>query len=179
MKAFQLAGFGWRGFVIAHAVVTTGLFGRLVYRESRNPLLSFVVYTAVFYSFVSFTAMRQGLAISIVLFLGYGFVRERNLPAFLTATFVAFLMHKSALFALPLYFLPHTCFGRRELLMLTLGCASLALFGGQVISIFDSILKFGSRANTGKFISVYTISSTLGRLPPCSSGAIRAQGRSP
>lgn len=86
------------GFII-YAFIFMGLL-----QYSRNYALSlFIFYSSGLY-FFSFNEFRQFIAVSII-FFGYRYCIQRNLFKWTLIVVIAFLYHKTALLAFPMYYL--------------------------------------------------------------------------
>ncbi|MGN7763271.1 EpsG family protein [Paenibacillus sp. 22594] len=87
-------------------VVTTAIviicLSVFIYKNSVNPLLSFVLFVGLrFYSF-TLSGLRQAVAWSIIM-LSYNFIKEKKPIKFLILVLIASLFHKSALIFLIAY----------------------------------------------------------------------------
>lgn len=105
VKTTQLLTHNYQVFLIIIALIFTVPLGVWIYRNSKNPFISFLIYSVLFYSFFSITGIRQTIATSIIVFIGYKYIKERRLLPFILLTFIAFTIHKSALVFFPFYFL--------------------------------------------------------------------------
>ena len=79
--------------------------GVFIYRYSKEPLISFLLFSVLFYEFFAVTGLRQTVATSLVVLVGYHFIRARRLGWFILLVALAMTIHKSALIFLPFYFL--------------------------------------------------------------------------
>lgn len=79
--------------------------GRFIYKFSDNALISFIILSTVFPSILFLGAMRQAVAIALVVFWGYDYVVRRRFVPFAMITLLAFTIHPSAAIFLPFYFL--------------------------------------------------------------------------
>jgi len=75
-----------------------------VYKNSKNPSISFVLLVSLAFFAFSLTGLRQTIAISIII-LSIEFVKKRKLLIFLLYMVLAYCFHNSAVFAIPVYFL--------------------------------------------------------------------------
>ncbi len=67
--------------------------------------MSFLIYSALFFSFFGVTGHRQTLATAFSVFIGYEFIKQRRFWPFLLCIAIAFPLHRSVLLLLPFYFL--------------------------------------------------------------------------
>lgn len=79
--------------------------GILIYKKSDDPLLSWLLYSCLFYSFFAVTGNRQTIATALVVLIGYRFVEKRKLIPFLILAAVAYTVHASVIIFVPFYFL--------------------------------------------------------------------------
>lgn len=79
----------------------------LIYKTSKKPLLSTIIYLALPCFFIYWSGLRQGIAISITM-LAFLMIKEKKLIKFILLVILAWLFHASAivfLIAYPLYHL--------------------------------------------------------------------------
>ena len=86
------------------ALLTIGLFGIAIYKNSNNYLYSFALLIMAGCWSGSFNAVRQYIAISIVL-VSHRFIFERKFWKYLIAVIIATAFHRSALLFVILYFI--------------------------------------------------------------------------
>ena len=92
-------------FFILTSLIITYLTYRTVTRHSTNVMLSTLIFLQLpIYFLNSLFIIRQYVAVSII-FYAYTYIIERQLPKFLLAVLLASLFHKSAIFAVILYWL--------------------------------------------------------------------------
>ena len=72
-------------------------------RYSLYPLIGLCVYVARFYSGRNFMQIRAGVAYAILL-LGVKYIQEKDWKRYFLIVFIAYLFHRSAIVAIPLYF---------------------------------------------------------------------------
>jgi hypothetical protein len=86
-----------------------------IYNNSTNPLLSYTIFISMGYFTFSMTALRQAIAIAIILF-SYKYLKERKVFSFIFFVLIASTFHFSALAYLPFYILSHKKITRLYLL---------------------------------------------------------------
>ncbi|WP_165046252.1 EpsG family protein [Adlercreutzia sp. ZJ138] len=156
MKLCQLCGLSWQGFVFFESMLFCLALAYFVYHCCEDPLMGFSLYTAIFFSFMPLSAMKQSLAIALTLFVGYKFARDRRYVVFLLLVAIATTMHKSALFALPLGFLSNVPLNRKVIAASVVVWMLLALFSRPILVAVNSVLAFG-----GDYSVSYVGSRTL------------------
>ncbi len=96
-KIFQVFSDDYQMWLVFIAAVFTSLMARWIYKYSTMPEISFVIYSALFYSFYAVTGHRQTLATALIVFLGYEYAKKRQFVKFAIITFVAVMLHKSSI----------------------------------------------------------------------------------
>ena len=99
--------------------------------NSDFPIFSLYIYFASYYLFIHFTAVRQCLAIAILIF-GYRFIKERRLLLWCLIVFLAVQIHSTSIIGFPLYFT-----SRRTI---SLSTALILLFVAVFFEFFGDIL---------------------------------------
>jgi len=104
-KAFSYISTNYQHFLIFIALVFFIPMGIWIYRNSRMPYVSFLLFSCLFYSFFAVTGHRQTIATALVVFVGGKFIRERKLIKFLLITALAATIHASCLCYLLVYWI--------------------------------------------------------------------------
>lgn len=94
-------------YIFISALVILLPISVLIYRYSKNPMLSILIYTSWYLYYFSFSGLRQALAISICA-LATLFIFKKKIIPFVALVVGASTIHTSALvfiFAFPLYWL--------------------------------------------------------------------------
>ena len=104
-KLFQVFSGNYQLFLITIAAFFMTLMAIWIYRNSSSPCTSYIIFSTLFYAFYAITGHRQVIATALMSFLGYELMRERKFWKFMVVSFVAFLIHKSSVVFVPLYFL--------------------------------------------------------------------------
>lgn len=100
MKLIAICNLPARYFLIIIAMIINGGFIYFIYKNSKNPLLSILIFMGTEFFTLSFTALRQMTSVVIILY-AYMFIKERkNLKAFLTIILASFF-HTTALIFIP------------------------------------------------------------------------------
>ena len=92
-------------FLLLIALIFTGFMAVWIYRNSSMPVVSYIIYSTLFYAFFAITGHRQTIATALVVFWGYKYIKERKLVKFLILAFLAYIIHKSSLVFVPVYFI--------------------------------------------------------------------------
>lgn len=122
------------------------LYVTFIYKHSINFTLTMFLFIAGGSFFTTMNIMRQCIAIGIVLH-SYGFIKKRKIFPFLLMIFLAFSIHRSAIFALPMYFIMTRKNLKSNLLAAYAATFVVLLFSGTIIesmltnSIFDNYAR--------------------------------------
>lgn len=81
--------------IIISAIVAVSV-SYFIYKNSLNPLLSFLIFICLRYYAFTLTGLRQAVALAIVL-VSYKYLKEKKLMKFLFVICLAAMFHKSAL----------------------------------------------------------------------------------
>lgn len=112
-----------------------------LYKYSDNLFIGLIVYLTLFY-LISLSIIRQGLAISIIMF-SFHYIVEKKYLKYIIGCFIATLFHSSALIAvifLPLYILS----GKKSLipLFLTIAVSAFSVYKVAVMFFFKGYEKY-------------------------------------
>lgn len=116
-----------------------------VYRNSKHPCLSFVIYSTLFYSFFAITGHRQTIATALIVLIGYEFIKKKQLFRFLIVALFAFLIHKSSIVFVPFYFLAQLPVNKITG-SISLGAAGLiAILGNRVYEPLVNLVGYDAK----------------------------------
>ncbi len=104
-KVFQIFCKDYQVWLIFIALVFTVPMAVWIYKKSKNPFMSFLIYSCLFYSFFAITGHRQTIAMGVVVFIGDFLIKKRKFLPFLLMTLIMATVHKSCLVFIPFYFL--------------------------------------------------------------------------
>lgn len=126
------------------AIIFTIPMAIFIYRYSGNACISWIIYSTLFYSFFAITGHRQTIATAIVVWGGIECIRKRKLVPFLLLTFVAYMIHASAICILPFYWLSQIKITKIKLLGYMF-CIILAyIFRYRFLMFLQSIVGYES-----------------------------------
>lgn len=92
-----------QAIIIASSIIINLGFMHFIYHNSKNAWISVYIYVTLFYYFYSFNAMRQFIAISIVLF-AWNFLKNGKIIRFILIVLLASTFHTTALISFLLIF---------------------------------------------------------------------------
>lgn len=118
------------------ALITNILMVYGILRYSTKFELSMYLYITTFCYYSTFNGMRQWLA-SAILFVGFKYIKERDLFKYLICVFIAYTFHNSALVMIPMYFIVNRRFESKEtLIIVAIFVFSYIFFNGFLETLF-------------------------------------------
>lgn len=117
------------------------IVARFIYRKSRYPMLSFLIFACAFFFLWSIVVLRQALALAFIL-LAIDCLMEKKRVWFTVFVLLAFLFHRTAIITfllLPLSFVKE--YHKNVLLVFIISCAVILLFGGAIINFIMSLFQ--------------------------------------
>ena len=104
-KVFQVFSTDYQVFLFFVAIVFMVPLGIWIYRNSPNALLSFVIFSTLFYSFFAITGSRQTIVTGIGVFIGDELIKKKKFLPFAIILLLLIPIHKSAIAMIVLPFL--------------------------------------------------------------------------
>lgn len=142
-KVFQIFCNDYQVYLIFIAVFFMSFMAIWVYKNSADPCFSFLLYSALFYSFYAITGHRQTIATALIVFLGYKYIKERKLINFALISFVAFLIHKSSIIFVPFYFIANIPITTLYVIVALIIVIIIAVMGKSFYGPIAETLGFG------------------------------------
>ncbi|SFB20733.1 EpsG family protein [Flavobacterium swingsii] len=108
-KFFQIFSNDFQVFLFFVAFLFFTAFGRFLYKNTSkisDLIIAFFMYSIMFYTFYSYTGIRQTIATAILL-LGYEFLKKKRMILYFLVILLASFFHKSALIFILFYFLSY------------------------------------------------------------------------
>jgi len=102
MKICASINFTPQMFLLVVAIIINGGLMYFIYRYSDNPLISVIIFMGVEFFTLSFTALRQMIAV-IILLNSYKYIEKENLIKFVFMVILATTFHKTAIIFLLIY----------------------------------------------------------------------------
>ncbi len=145
-KLLYMIGLDERGFLfVVTAIIQIPIFYTM-YRYSEIPMMGILWYFAFGRFIMTFSGIRQSIAMSIC-FLAYYFIKERKVLFFIILILFASLFHTSALFCLILYPLYYMKLDRRKVFFVIALLVVVYVFRGRLFYLFSS-LYYGEARET-------------------------------
>ena len=148
-------------YLLIIACVFTIPMGRWIYKYSENICLSFMIYSALFYSFFAITGHRQTVASALVIFVGYECMKKNKIIPLLLVHLVAFFIHKSSICFIILYF---ARFIKINKLYWTVSTALIVfsfIFRNQSMTLLGDLMEYESYAEQLEGAGTYTFTFFL------------------
>lgn len=128
-----------RFFVAVMGFIFCLAFYKYIKNNSKNYLLSCLIFVGLLFFYTSMTMLRQLTAVAIIL-AGIGFAKDKKLIKFLGIVAIASLFHSSAWVAIVLYPLLNMRYTRKRVLIIILTSVILAMMIGLVSSGYMDLI---------------------------------------
>lgn len=158
VKFFQFFSDNYQVYLIFIAAIFMIPFTIWIFRESKNPCISFILYSSLFYSFFSLTGHRQTIALSMTVLIGDKFIKERKILPFVIITLIASTIHASALVFLPFYFLSRIPVRRKTIMAWSLSILISILARHQLKYFFIQLSGYDGYSKDYEGAGAYTFS---------------------
>lgn len=142
-KVFQIFCKDYQIYLIFIALIFTGFMAVWIYKNSKDPCFSFLLYSVLFYAFYALTGHRQTIATALIVFLGYKYIKERKLLKFAIIAFVAYTIHKSSIVFIPYYFIANIPITIPYVSIALFIIATVAVMGKSIYGPLSEMLGFG------------------------------------
>lgn len=140
-KCLNLLTNNWQILFLVTSIFINYCVLRFIKKNSDNPLLSVLMYVLMNFYFFYISAMRQALAISIVL-LGYEYLKSDKFIKFLIFVGIACLFHGSAILAILFIPIKKIKYSKNFLPILCIILVVSFFFGRDIFAI---LARFSSR----------------------------------
>ncbi len=138
-KAFYSVIPNYTAYLVFIAIVFMVPLAILIYRYSREPLMSFLIYSCLFYSFFGITGHRQTLATGIALMGFLAFAEKKKFVPFLLTVLLAYPLHKSVAAFIPIYFLQHIKMDRKKVIAVLIAFPVVFLLRGPLATLLSNL----------------------------------------
>lgn len=119
---------------------------RFIYKKSNNPLVSVLLYVLLNFYFFYTSAMRQAIAIAIIL-LGLDHIEKKEFKKFIPYLIFACLFHMSSLLALLFIPLRKNNYSKKFIYFMIAGYIIAFIFGREIYSVLmnfsDKLYSYG------------------------------------
>lgn len=137
-KLLYTLGFDERSFLIITAMFIQIPIFYTMYKYSKKPLLSIFVYFAFSNFIMTFSGLRQSIAMSLC-FYSYKFIKEKKILFYMVAIIIATLFHLSAIICLLLYPLYYIKLDTKKIIFVIVIIVGCLIFNNQIIQLANQI----------------------------------------
>ena len=127
-------------YLLAIAAFVTYSFSKFVYKYSKNPLFSYIVYFSLNYYSICFQMLRHAVAISILLF-SYDSLINRKVLKFILIVLFASCFHSSAIVFLLAYPIANLKIGLKQLMIISAALGGVFLLRNQILDIIGLVVN--------------------------------------
>ncbi len=153
MKAVSEATNGdYQMFIVVTALFVMISFAVFIYRFSPSPIQSILLYFGLLFYTFNFSALKQSIAMAIILFAAAAIVDRKPLW-FILLTLLASMFHFPAIVFLPSYWIAHMKLGKSYLLMLSIVFLVTYLFRDQLVTIMTDAYSTIINETTMRFLA--------------------------
>lgn len=131
----------WFMFVVCAFITICVFFAS--FKESKNYLISVILFFGAGLYFDSFNGIRQYIVVAIFVYC-LKYIKGKNMKKYMMIMGLSVLIHTSALFTLPLYFLYKVKLNKIFIFAL---CIFLFVFRNQLLNLFISIIQLFPKYN--------------------------------
>ena len=131
-KMFVMLIDNFRLYLILLSIPINFFVARLIYKKSKIPFLSFLMYFSLNYFAISFTVLRHCMALAILV-ASYEFIEKRKFKKFVLMVLLASLFHKTALIFLIAYPLANLKINYKNYLMIFISLGFSILYGKKIL----------------------------------------------
>lgn len=144
--------------LVVCAIPIVFIVSRAIYKFSKMPQLSYLIFSCAFFFLWSMVILRQAIAMAFVV-VALEFLLKKKYWKFLVAVGCAVLFHRTAiilLIALPLSFLRYS---KKSVVVFVLLCGIGGIFGNQIVDMFMRLF-----VDAGHFSAYLTRMESFGNL---------------
>ena len=155
--AYELLNGNYQLFIVLISTFVMLVFGRFIFLYSSSPVQSFVYYWGLWFFTFNFSALKQSIAMALIL-LAFDAVMERRLLRYLLLVTLAMLFHFPAIIFLPAYWIIRLNPMRGFLVLLAAGMVAVFLWRDEILNFAiqfyyeEHVFEGEDRFFTGKVI---------------------------
>ena len=130
---YTILGGDYQLFISVISAFVMIVFGRFIYRHSASPVQSFVYYWGLWFFTFNFSALKQSMAMSLLL-LAFDAILDRKLIRYIAAVFFATMFHFPAIVFAPAYWLTKLNPRRGFLVFLAAAFGAVYLWRDEILN---------------------------------------------
>lgn len=139
-KLFTLVSNNYRIYLIILAIPFNFFVSRFIYKYSKIPSLSFILFCSLNYFGMEFTLLRHCIAISFVIW-SYDYIVKKDLKKFIICVLLATLFHKTAIIFLLAYPLSKVETGYKNFFAIVVSLVVSVTFGKRLLQIIITFIN--------------------------------------
>lgn len=143
-KLFSYISTNYQLFLIFIAVVFFVPMGLLIYKYSQHALISYILFSTLFYSFFAITGHRQTIATAMAVWFGSELIRRKKLFLFIIVVLLASTIHLSAICLLPFYFISKIRITKLTMIVYWILIICAFIFRNRWMQLLQSIIGYES-----------------------------------
>lgn len=136
----------------------------LIYKHSKFPVLSYVIFLALNYFSLSFTLLRHVIAMAFIIIALIFLLKDKKIK-FLVFVLLASLFHKTALIFLIAYFCDKFRVNMKQVILLIIVLTFIFFFGNDIMNIVFTLINsshyMGYKTSSGDSIGFFIINVLL------------------
>lgn len=141
-KVFQIFSDDYQLFLVFIAIIFFGTMGILIYKHSRDPLISFILFSSLFFSFFAVTGHRQTIATAVAVFGGFFLIKKNKAIPFILLVLFASTIHGSAICFLPFYWFSKIRINKISLTVYWVAIALSFIFRYELLALLQSVVGY-------------------------------------
>lgn len=169
VKLVQVFTKNYQCYLVIVAIILFTSLAVWVYKNSKMPCFSYILFSTLFYSFFAVTGIRQTIATVLVVFIGTELIKKRKFFPFLLICLIAFTIHKSSICLLPFYFISQKKITRKYILFVLALFPIIAVLRNQFLDLmnfisgyeYEELQSSGARGFTFFYIVIVAVSLIL------------------
>lgn len=141
-KFFHIFSDSYQLYLVFIAIVFFVPLGVLIHKYSKNPYVSFILFSTLFYSFFAITGHRQTLATAVVVLLGTFLVQKKKFIPFVLITLIMSSVHVSCLCFIPFYFISKIKINKITLSVYWISTILSFIYRYELLQFLQSIIGY-------------------------------------
>ena len=152
-KIVQIFVRDYQGYLVVVAAIFFICLGIWIYKNSKLPCFSYLIFSAFLFGFYAVTGTRQTVATALVVFIGSELIRKNKFWKFLILCLVAFTIHKSSIVFIPFYFIAKKEITPRYIALVFTATPLLFIFRERYVDLLKYVsgYEYDAIENTGAY----------------------------
>lgn len=138
-RLYLIIANNYRIYLIILAIPLNFFVSRFIYKYSKIPFLSFIIFFSLNYFAIEFTLLKHCIALSILI-LSYDYVIKKDLKKFILAVILASFFHRTALAFLIVYPLSNFKAGYKNIVAIATSLFASITLGKSILRFLISII---------------------------------------